>query len=67
MVGFSKYEFNKTCNSMVGFSKYEFNNKLLVGVTVGSQIVAHTLIETGNGPQQAQYNKFVREWVKELG
>ena len=28
---------------------------------VGSQIVAHTQMETGDG------NKFVREWAKELG
>ena len=36
-------------------------------VNVGTQVLAHTLVETGNGAQQAQYNRFVREWVKELG
>ena len=35
-------------------------------VIVGTQIVAHT---DGNREwaQQAQYNKFVREWVEEFG
>ena len=30
--------------------KYKYNRYLLI--TVGSQIVAHTLIETGNGPNK---------------
>ena len=42
---------------------YESNEITIV--SVGSQIVAHS--RNRKWAQQAQYNRFVREWVKELG
>ena len=42
---------------------YESNEITIV--SVGSQIVAHS--RNRKWAHQAQYNRFVREWVKEIG